>query len=425
MQLGSSLRWVGVVAFTVTTAACGSKKSPDSAPSASAAATPATSESAALADSAAPAPSASASAARYAISGPASALPADPRIARQQALRDAKEYGLLGALNASEGGVPAAPTSVFGRDDSLGDPSGSARGNMWGDEIGDAYGGKGLGLTAIGEGGGGRGEGIGLGSVGVIGHGSGAGTSGGYGRGEGSGRLSSPKGDVRVTARVVSGSLPVEVVQRIVRSKVGAMRLCYEAARKSDPKLAGEVSVDFTITSSGATADVKNPGAASEVGLCITKVFASASFPQPEGGPCNVSASVTLTPPDGAAAPKSDEVPPSPVADPSTTVDRIHGQALDAAQPADVAMAMRDAGCTDVSVGTKNGVSVITAKYKDADVTVTFAPANGTPVPADEMKRLRGAAVVLERLGMFLAIEGPHAIADALKRAIVVATPLK
>jgi hypothetical protein len=47
-------------------------------------------------------------------------------------------------------------------------------GLMWGDEIGDAFGAGGLGLSGIGEGGGGRGEGIGLGAVGTIGHGAGA-----------------------------------------------------------------------------------------------------------------------------------------------------------------------------------------------------------------------------------------------------------
>jgi hypothetical protein len=42
---------------------------------------------------------------------------------------------------------------------------------LWGDEVGDAYGVGGLGLSGTGEGGGGRGEGIGLGSIGTLGHG--------------------------------------------------------------------------------------------------------------------------------------------------------------------------------------------------------------------------------------------------------------
>ena len=46
---------------------------------------------------------------------------------------------------------------------------------LWGDQIGEAYGAGGLGLTGIGEGGGGSGYGIGLGGIGTIGHGSGRG----------------------------------------------------------------------------------------------------------------------------------------------------------------------------------------------------------------------------------------------------------
>jgi hypothetical protein len=44
-----------------------------------------------------------------------------------------------------------------------------ARGNMWGDTIGESFGAGGLGLSGVGEGGGGRGEGIGLGSIGTAG----------------------------------------------------------------------------------------------------------------------------------------------------------------------------------------------------------------------------------------------------------------
>jgi hypothetical protein len=47
---------------------------------------------------------------------------------------------------------------------------------IWGDNIGDAYGAGGLGLTGKGEGGGGTGDGVGLGSIGTIGHGDGVGT---------------------------------------------------------------------------------------------------------------------------------------------------------------------------------------------------------------------------------------------------------
>ena len=61
----------------------------------------------------------------------------------------------------------------------------AARGNMWGDEVGESYGAGGLGLSGIGEGGGGVGEGIGLGSIGTIGHGAAAGAGQGFGSGHG------------------------------------------------------------------------------------------------------------------------------------------------------------------------------------------------------------------------------------------------
>ncbi len=46
--------------------------------------------------------------------------------------------------------------------------------NMWGDEIGEAFGAGGMGLSGVGQGGGGSGQGIGLGSIGTLGHGSGS-----------------------------------------------------------------------------------------------------------------------------------------------------------------------------------------------------------------------------------------------------------
>jgi uncharacterized protein YfaS (alpha-2-macroglobulin family) len=59
-------------------------------------------------------------------------------------------------------------------------------GALSGDEIGEAYGAGGLGMTGTGRGGGGTGEGtIGLGNLGTIGKGGGGGTGSGYGRGAG------------------------------------------------------------------------------------------------------------------------------------------------------------------------------------------------------------------------------------------------
>ena len=94
---------------------------------------------------------------RYGVAGPKDNQ--DPHIARSAALREAAEFGMIGLLNTGAGGDPNAPTAPWGRDDSMGTDPISARGNMWGDSIGDAFGAGGLGLSGIGEGGGGRARG--------------------------------------------------------------------------------------------------------------------------------------------------------------------------------------------------------------------------------------------------------------------------
>ena len=179
---------------------------------------------------------------RYGVQGPQDNP--DPHIARQAALREAAEFGMIGLLNTGAGGDPNAPTAPWGRDDSLGNDPLSARGNMWGDAIGDAFGAGGLGLSGIGEGGGGRGEGIGLGNIGTIGHGAGTGTGQGFGSGHG--RLGGSHQTKRArrsawARRSVSGRLPPEVIQRIVRQNFGRFRLCYENGLRNNPNLQGRV----------------------------------------------------------------------------------------------------------------------------------------------------------------------------------------
>jgi len=235
---------------------------------------------------------------RYGVRGPADN--ADPHIARQAALRDAAEFGMIGLLNSGAGGDPDAPTAPWGRDESLGNDPLSARGNMWGDAIGDSFGAGGLGLSGIGEGGGGRGEGIGLGSIGTIGHGAGTGTGQGFGSGHGrlggSHRARPPQ--VRMGATSVSGRLPPEVIQRIVRQNFGRFRLCYENGLRNNPNLQGRVSVRFVINRDGRVSNVGGGGDIPDGGVvsCVTRAFYGLSFPQPEGGIVTVSYPIVFTP---------------------------------------------------------------------------------------------------------------------------------
>ncbi|HEX6274196.1 MAG TPA: AgmX/PglI C-terminal domain-containing protein [Polyangiaceae bacterium] len=236
---------------------------------------------------------------RYAVQGPKDNP--DPHIARQAALREAMEFGMIGLLNTGAAGDPNAPTAPWGRDTSLGSDDISARGNMWGDEIGDAFGAGGLGLSGIGEGGGGRGEGIGLGNIGTLGHGAGTGTGQGFGAGHGrlggSHKTKAPK--VRMGATTVSGRLPPEVIQRIVRQNYGRFRMCYEQGLGRNPNLQGRVSARFVIGRDGSVSNVSNGGSDlpdSGVVSCVLSAFYGLSFPQPEGGIVTVVYPIMLEP---------------------------------------------------------------------------------------------------------------------------------
>jgi hypothetical protein len=228
---------------------------------------------------------------------------ADPHIARQAALREAAEFGMIGLLNTGAGGDPNAPTAPWGREDSLGNDPLSARGNMWGDTIGDSFGAGGLGLSGVGEGGGGRGEGIGLGNIGTIGHGAGTGTGQGFGNGHGrlGGAHQTRSPSLRQGATQVNGRLPQEVIQRIVRQNFGRFRLCYENGLRTNPNLQGRVAIKFVIDRSGSVSTASDGGSDlpdQSVVSCVVRGFGNLSFPQPEGGIVTVVYPIIFSPGD-------------------------------------------------------------------------------------------------------------------------------
>ena len=243
----------------------------------------------------------------------------------------------------------AAPTAPWGRDDSL------AQGNMWGDSIGDSFGAGGLGLSGIGEGGGGRGEGIGLGNVGTIGRGAGTGSradaraeaqaeaaefgmtgmldsgasgdpsaggdqdaasGSGQGFGAGHGRLGRshrthpPR--VRMGATSVSGRLPPEIIQRIVRQNFGRFRACYEQGLLANPSLNGRIGVRFIIGRDGHVSGVQASQGTTmpeAVSSCVVRSFYGLTFPVPEGGIVTVVYPIVFTPDGSTPAPAADPAP--------------------------------------------------------------------------------------------------------------------
>ena len=192
-----------------------------------------------------------------------------------------------------------------------------ARGSMWGAPIGESYGAGGLGLSGIGQGGGGRGEAIGLGAVGTVGHGAGAGQGQGFGRAHGrtggSHRAAAPR--IRQGATQVSGRLPPEVIQRIIRQNFGRMRRCYEEGLRVSPNLSGRVMVRFVIGQDGSVRAATSAGgdmADRRVAECVVRSFNEIKFPAPEGGVVTVVYPILFSP---AEAPRSAPVvmPPAEV----------------------------------------------------------------------------------------------------------------
>jgi len=237
---------------------------------------------------------------RAGVAGPKDNL--DPHMARERALHEARTFGMIGLLNSSPGGDPNAPTSPFGRDSSLGTDDKSAMGNMWGDDIGDSWGSNGLGLTGIGEGSGGKGEGIGINGIGTCGGTICSGLEGGIGNSLG---RTPPGHKTRVPqmrpegGTVLSGHLPGEVVQRIVRQNFGRFRMCYEQGLSRNPNLQGRVAVRFVIGRDGAVSNVSNAGSDmpdSGVVSCVVGAYYGLSFPAPENGIVTVSYPIMFTP---------------------------------------------------------------------------------------------------------------------------------
>lgn len=160
--------------------------------------------------------------------------------------------------------------------------------NMIGAAGSDPIGGVGV-LAPIGPGG----DGIGLGSIGALGRGVGVGT----GRRSGKNRSALT---IRIGAASVSGHLPPEVIQRIVRQNVGRFRLCYEQGLKTNATLGGSVTLVFTIANDGSisehsasTSSLPDP----KVVSCVENALSTLTFPAPEGGVVKVTNPIFFAPP--------------------------------------------------------------------------------------------------------------------------------
>lgn len=227
------------------------------------------------------------------------------QLSHAQMVAQAKTFGmidLLGSLSSSsEGGG-----SPFVRDPKLGHDGFDAEGGMFGDP-GESGGFGGLRLSGMDNGGGGHGVGVGISNIGDglgqpgLGHCKDGNCGDGYGRGVGRGGpghvTRGPRMQLGATA--VSGRLPPEVVQRIVRQNYGRFRQCYENGLRTNPNLTGRVTARFVIGREGGVTSAQNGGSDlpdSGVVSCVVAAFYGLSFPTPENGIVTVSYPIMFSP---------------------------------------------------------------------------------------------------------------------------------
>jgi len=226
------------------------------------------------------------------------------QLSHSQMVAAAKTFGmieLLGSLPVSaDGGSP------FIRDPALGHDGFDAEGGMFGDP-GESGGFGGLRLSGMDNGGGGHGVGVGIAGIGEgiglpgLGHCTGANCGDGFGHGIGhKGGVHPVKApSMRSASSTVSGHLPPEVVQRIVRQNYGRFRQCYENGLRTNPNLTGRVTARFVISREGSVSNVQNGGSDlpdSGVVSCVVSAFYGLSFPTPEAGIVTVSYPIMFSP---------------------------------------------------------------------------------------------------------------------------------
>ncbi|MES1174384.1 MAG: AgmX/PglI C-terminal domain-containing protein [Myxococcales bacterium] len=218
-------------------------------------------------------------------------------LSRAQQLESARNFGmieLLGTLSTSAGGG-----SPFVRDPALGSDGFDAEGGMFGDP-GESGGFGGLRLSGLDQGGGGHGFGVALGGIGTCGTGNCGPAGFGHSVGNATGEHKTRPPGIRMASNsTVSGHLPPEVVQRIVRQNYGRFRMCYENGLHLNPNLTGRVTARFVIGREGAVTNAANGGSDmpdSGVTSCVVQAFYGLSFPKPENGIVTVSYPIMFSP---------------------------------------------------------------------------------------------------------------------------------
>lgn len=232
----------------------------------------------------------------------------DVQLAKEHAINEAREFGLIGLLNSANASDANAPVVPWGST-LMGADKESHLGNLWSGDIGDAFG-TGLGLSGTGEGGGctnGDCRGVGINGVGNYGRSGtcapGEDCTGGMGHGHGKVPGNHvPQGPTMRQPPTIqtNGRLDPAVIQRIVRQNSGRMIACYQDGLRTNPGLQGRVAVQFMIGRDGSVTMSQDSSGSDlsdmAVRQCVAKAFYNISFPEPTGGVVTVNYPLVFSP---------------------------------------------------------------------------------------------------------------------------------
>ncbi len=213
------------------------------------------------------------------------AKPKNPGRRANKGKPDDKELATQ-ALTKLFGGRAGAVGAVMGGT-GMGGELKSALGGVTGARVGDASGFGGLGLRGSGPGGGGKSyTSYGIGGLGTKGRGGGG--TGDYGVGAGQLDEKKDRGVTITTERVrIEGSLPKEVIRRVIKQHLAQIRYCYEKELSRSPGIFGKVATQFIISGKGTVTMAKVDQTTlnnAAVEQCICQKIRTWKFPKPKGG---------------------------------------------------------------------------------------------------------------------------------------------
>jgi hypothetical protein len=219
-----------------------------------------------------------------------------PQLAREQAIEQARTAGVLGSTRLQD--------SIAQLTSSLDFSSGFDNANHWGPLDGVAGAGRGtFGMSVSGND---RGGGCFMPPCGIIGSGGfntgriGTGKNAGDGYWTGKGGKGGLREHVPQPPRysyptAISGNgLDKSIIKRYIKRSEASISYCYEKELLARPGLAGSVTIQFLISTTGDVQSSLGQGFDSNVASCVASVIKTINFPAPKDG-SNVTVNYPFT----------------------------------------------------------------------------------------------------------------------------------